>query len=403
MKKKIILKLIVVLVTIGIIYEGYGMIREFTTSSRILEEVNTKDLSSNDKSIAIVLQNEDDSWEEATDRSKWPSKEDYGYMGAECTDSEGASIPSENILKFDLNTYHATIDTKNSIYCTLYFAKGKPVLDVLKETGGSVFAGGGDHVTALDGIYRYVGTSTAVNNNYICFGTTDKGDCIKNADKYMYRIIGITAEERVENNGKDLIFHKNQLKLIKALPYGEEQQWNTSRILGGGWDYMPIKSYLNDTFYNNLMENDQNGSYWCSLITSQKWYIGSTHSSYLSDPTRIHSKISNDSKIGLLTVIEHYYATSNGSRWLRVDEGWNTSPDFVGNRYWEWTMTSYSCYADGGNCEAFAPSTTTIEYTDFINGKSWVRPVFYLQPQINLTGTGKSDDPFRIRSMNNVQ
>ena len=134
MKRKILISLI----TISILLEGVFIYHLFSpTNNKELEEVNTKDLSSNDKSLAIMVQNEDDSWEEAKDRSKWPSKEDYGYMGAECTDSDGAKIDVSTILKFDLNTYHATIDTKNSIYCTLYFAKGKPLLQALEETKGT--------------------------------------------------------------------------------------------------------------------------------------------------------------------------------------------------------------------------------------------------------------------------
>ena len=247
MKKKIILKLIVVLVTIGIIYEGYGMIKEFTVSSRNLEEINTKDLSSNDKSIAIVLQNEDDSWEEATDRSKWPSKEDYGYMGAECTDSDGAKIDVSTILKFDLMTYHATIDTKNSIYCTLYFAKGEPALQKLQETGGEVFAGGGDHTTAVDGMYRYKGTTTAVNNNYICFGTSNKDECLANPDTYMFRIIGITS---ADDNTVGL--KKGQLKIIKATPSNTSQKWGNREDDSSPWDSSQAKNHVTSWYNTNI-------------------------------------------------------------------------------------------------------------------------------------------------------
>ena len=57
-------------------------------------------------------------------------------------------------------------------------------------------------------MYRYQGTSELVNNNYICFGTSDKTICTSDEDHYMYRILGITPE--------------GEMKLIKQTPIVEE-------------------------------------------------------------------------------------------------------------------------------------------------------------------------------------
>ncbi len=48
------------------------------------------------------------------------------------------------------------------------------------------------------GMYRYQGSYEQVKNNYICFGTSSKDECLNNKDKYMYRIIGITEDGQLE-------------------------------------------------------------------------------------------------------------------------------------------------------------------------------------------------------------
>ena len=386
MKKKIILKLIVVLVTIGIIYEGYGMIKEFTIPNRNLEEVNTKDLSSNYKSIAIMVQNEDDSWEEASSRDNWPSKEDYGYMGAECTDSDGSAISSDSILKFDLMTYHATIDTKNSIYCTLYFAKGKPLLQALEENKGSTL----NLSSAVDGMYRYKGTATAVTNNYICFGTTDKTECTEtNPKTYMYRIIGITS---VADNTLGL--KKDQLKIIKATPSSESRAWHSNNSSDVEWDSSNMKSYLNGTFYNTIKNATPNGAYWDSLITSQKWYnVDQTNTPGTTEPKTSQTVAS---KIALMYGTDFTNASTGTNSWLFIKNGWSSNTAVT-----EWTMSR--CGDWYGGCRAWRVYTDgTLNSIGNTNFSLAVRPVFYLQSEINLTGAGTSTDPFRIRSMNNV-
>ena len=58
-------------------------------------------------------------------------------------------------------------------------------------------------------MYRYQGVDSqfensevnsenlpVVDNNYICFGITDKAKCLENLDRYMYRIIGYDANTK---------------------------------------------------------------------------------------------------------------------------------------------------------------------------------------------------------------
>ena len=59
---------------------------------------------------------------------------------------------------------------------------------MLKETGGDTFAGGGDHTTVVEGLYRYKGTKDQVTNNYICLGDENPDVCKTNPDN-MYLLM----------------------------------------------------------------------------------------------------------------------------------------------------------------------------------------------------------------------
>ena len=208
MKKDKILTINIIIVGVLILGESYNIIRTLNIKPNKIEKIQTNNTLSNDKSIAIWVQdNEGEEWHESDNRDTWPSPTTHGFVGAECTDSDGKEIDYTNILHFDLSTYHATIDTKNSIYCTLYFAKGEPALDHLTKKGGGTF----NSTSAVDGMYRFKGTNTQVLNNYICFGTTVESTCTGTPNTYMYRIIGITSAN------DDLVgLKKDQIKIIKT-------------------------------------------------------------------------------------------------------------------------------------------------------------------------------------------
>lgn len=389
MKKKIILRSIIILVIGFIIYESHSIMIMLKNSHKIEEVKPINTLKNSDKSIAIMVQdNETEEWHEAENRDSWPSPTTHGYVGAECTDSDGAEIDYTNILKFDLTTYHATIDTKNSIYCTLYFAKGRPVTQALEETKGTSL----DLNTVVDGMYRYKGTTSVANNNYICFGTTDKEECLGNPKTYMYRIIGITSAADTAIGLK-----KDQLKIIKATPSSELVSWG-SDTKDQPWDSSYAKSTLNGDFLNSIKNAQPNGAYWDSIITSQKWYNADQKSI-----STIESKASKtlESKIALMYATDYKNSgDQNTNNWLFITNGW------TGNALgFDWTMTRYGessgrylgwrIYKNGTvNYSLLADHDYEIPYV--------FRPVFYLQPELNLTGKGIATDPFRITTKNNA-
>ncbi len=394
MKKDKILTIIIIIVGILILGESYNIIRTLNTKPNKIEEIETNNILSNDKSIAIWVQDsEDDEWHEADNRDSWPSPTTHGFVGAECTDSDGKEIDYTNILHFDLSTYHATIDTKNSIYCTLYFAKGRPLLQALEETKGSTL----NLTSAVDGMYRYKGTTTAVTNNYICFGTTDKDECLKTPDKYMFRIIGITSAD-----DNTLGLKKDQLKLIKATPSSTSQVWYSNYTSDIKWDSSSTKSHVTSWYNTNIKNKQPNGTYWDSIVTSQKWY----NADQTSTPGTVEPKTSQSAanKVALMYATDFNNASTGTSSWLYVKNGWSTSSTLSGNSLNEWTMSRYGYYRgrDGSTYEAWCVETNGGLWWYLIDYAYAVRPVFYLQSAINLTGAGTATDPFRITTKNNA-
>ncbi len=393
MKRKVLISLI----TISMLLEGVFIYHLFNPLNiKELEKVQTqKVLKSNDKQLAIWVQETNGEWHEQEDRTKWPDSSTHGFVGAECTDSEGKDIEWEKVLTFSLTDKTATIKTKQTSYCTLYFATGETALEYLEKKGGSTFAGGktGTEKVAVDGMYRFKGTNTQVLNNYICFGTTVESTCTANASgNYMYRIIGITSEA-----DSDIGLYANQLKIIRAVPSKQNQQWHSSTSSNTRWGSSSAKNYLNGTFLNTI-KNLPDGTYWDSMISQHGWYI--TDQTSIPGSTEPKDKtLAGDvnNRIGLMYGSDYINAYQNYStdNWLLITNGWTNNPSME-----EWTMTRYG----SSNTKYFAwivlKSGSLNRDYDMTFDRP-VRPVFYLRPGVNLTGEGTKDHPYIITTMPN--
>ena len=258
--------------------------------------------------------------------------------------------------------------------------KEKLAKDYLDEKGGDTFI-------LKSGMYRFVGTSSQVTNNYICFGTTDLTTCKNTPGTYMYRIIGVTSSD---DNALGL--KANQLKLIKAIPSSTSQKWHNNARPGATWDDSDIKEYLNTTFLNDAVSKWENGETWKGLITSQRWYNKdqSTRPTASTEPTTSQTVFS---QIGLMYGTD--YMNTNGqstSNWLFIKNGWTGNSSTA-----EWTMSrcgggAYSDY------KAWCVDIDGYLYNYSLNAPEVVRPVFYLTPGIKLTGEGTVENPFIIHS-----
>lgn len=376
-------KLLIVglLVILGYNCYSIGNILMVKTNINNIKEVHLNDNFENKSALAIMIQNDDYSWSEAKDRNAWPDIKIYTYTGTECTDSEGAELNSYDYISFDETENVATINTKDSIYCTLYFSKGRPASEVLRKNqqgnGSQTFQS-----NAVFGLYRFVGTKDQVNNNYICFGTTNKNTCLNDATTYMYRIIGITDNSTTNSN---LGIPENSLKIIKATKYGGEVAWGTS---SANWDSATINtSTLNNSFLNSI-STSESGINWKNIILNNHyWYIGDG-SGYNGENTE---KSSTNNPIGLMYISD--YNIAGHSSWLHISNGWGE--EYVG---YEWTMTRYKSgypwiIQDYGSTENYYnwayPRTT-----------AYIRPAFYLIANVSLYGNGTTTEPYIITNKN---
>ncbi len=278
-------------------------------------------------------------------------------------------------------TLNITIKVDNLV-CGSTGSKGPLApLEMLKAKGGETFAGGGDHTTVIDEMYRFVGTKDEVLNNYICFGTDNTETCITTPEDYMYRIIGITD--------KGGIVPANSLKIIKATPSSESQQWHWNSN-NTKWDSSDIKEYLNGSFYNSIKDAQPNGTYWESLILSHSWYGAEVTEATSIEPK---SPVTKGCKIGLMYASDYINSgEGNTDNWLFIANGW------TGNIVKEeWTMSWYGLY------DRYYDAWYVDDYfgrvsNDYGLEKEYaVRPVFYLDgSKIMLDGEGTIEAPYYI-------
>ncbi len=399
MKSKVFLKLIIIFITIGIIYEGYGMIKEFSTSNKVLEDIKTIDVfNKNDKSLAIMIQNDGISadeteygWHEAEDRSKWPDKNTYSYAGAECTDSEGIKIPTLNVLTFDETSYTAHIKTKQTIYCTLYFGKGRHALETLDAQGGQYYGEGTQgNRTAVQGLYRFKGNYNQVTNNFICIGGPKNPETCGSIEdnKYLYRIIGVTdGTESDENNSLGL--DKGMLKVIKVIPTSKSQVWSngsTSNV-NLNWDdnSCTVRITINgEGFYNDLKVKD--------LIKEVYWWKGGNKVETSVSETKTKTNLKYP--VGLMYKSDYYNSWTYGhnlNSWLHIS---NTMSTYENASEWTMTMQTYT-----GQSIAWAVNSEGTTSTWLVNSAIYIRPVFYLRSDVSIIGTGTESSPYIITSI----
>ena len=191
-KKKIV---IIITLLLSIIIT-YGITKIFTDKKEkpIINEVKK------DKRMAIMVQSGDGYKEYVSEDDAWPGSE-YVFKKAECVDNAGNRV--EDIVTFDNETRKATVKSKKTVYCTLYFdEKPKVTINILREKDSQGYLS----EDLQGGMYRYQASFPECDNesvcedatkmtNWICFGTTDNcGINEEDIDKYMYRIIGITDE-----------------------------------------------------------------------------------------------------------------------------------------------------------------------------------------------------------------
>ncbi len=249
------------------------------------------------------------------------------------------------------------------------------------------------------------GTITNDVNNYICFGSSDKEECTKDTDKYLYRIIGVDTTNK-------------EIKLIKREALNTVQTWTSGSET---WAESSLQKGLNSTLYLNNLDSS-----WAALIKAHDWGYGdvpanvnsgfdvSTTSTqaYQNEQTAIKSGSNNgtlnNTKIGLIYASDYYlsggdslmcyYGSSSFSdckkSWMHLSNNdtsnLSTTQQDPPNT-WEWTMSRIH-----SRSALYVYSDGSLGYSIFSNTYS-VRPVFYLSLEIKIIdGDGSRESPYII-------
>ena len=161
---------------------------------------------------------------------------------SECFNGNGKKEDSI-IYSFDDGTKKFKLSTDTSTYCYIKFAKKNSSIGKIMQNSNGQLETDVNMQLRGDTLRRYQGDAETVKNNYICVGTTEKGECTKNQDKYMYRIMGIVTEDNPEYNEEE-----GQLKVIKKAPLSGTYQWNNLTGTEYTWDVSDLNYGINGTY-----------------------------------------------------------------------------------------------------------------------------------------------------------
>ncbi len=415
--KKIIIKIVLILL---IIIEGIYLILPNHKFIDKIEQVLYENNNINNKSTLAYYLN----GESQEDRNTWPTEsQNIVYEVAECYDENNSPIKASEIVSFNYENHTATITTKKTVYCSLYFmdmTSPKPRtargIAIKSEANGTLesedaLAVRNKTITGniKDDLRRFIGTKDEVTDNFICFGTDSQIECKNNMDLYMYRIIGVDTAER--------------LKIIKAtaLVQGSSTStfnWYSTYSSNITWQNSYLYQKLNGTYSSsgNIFIGNEKYPYmqneaWTNLINTPTYYIGVVESGTNKNPAAFQnersSKMSNPSKIGLMYLSDYLYAGSdNSTNWLFIQNGLNGKENtpsgsidptkLSGEGAKEWTMTykGWDNVRGYGAWVIYSDGWSTGDYTERYHA---VRPVFYLTSDISIIGgTGDIETPYII-------
>jgi len=320
-----------------------------------------------------------------SESSTFPSSDKYSFnpLKSGCIDSSGNALSD----KIEYSSGIATIETDVSSYCYLYFDYVS-----LTDCNGTIGECLMDNPTlglntSLEGgLYRYQGETGSVNN-FVCFGTTSKEECLSDTDKYMYRVIGVNED--------------NQLKLIKKEALNTAMQWWSSYTVDKPWPDSTIKVNINGSSF--LSNTTYVPSGWNKKIATIDWKYGDnkTYNTTAENLFLIENGWSDttSAKIGLMYMHDYYYAYQSGglncnssystckNAWLHLSQSDSGAPSTH-----EWTMSRYG-YGSGFYNAWYVLSDGSV-HTSNLTSTYAVRPVFFLTSDVLYSdGTGTIENP----------
>ena len=347
----ILLLVIIESCTLFLMYKSYG------NKNNTLDEVNLNINNSN--MFAIMLEQEDGTYKEDTTNT-WPtSGYTYNESMSVCIDINGNKL--DGVLTYDSTNNIATVDTGNTSYCYLYFS--------IKNNIGSYILNNpttGLTTTALQGgMYRY---QDSVADNYICFGTLDKDECINDTGIYMYRILGITESGQLyllkkEALDKVYAWHENDSELVSwpesdlfkrlnGTYRNSDGELEPAFVNNGKYPYMVEGNSWYDKieFHNWKYGNYGNGGYQLTYGYDDNGEYGEFYDFATMNETEQQFTNSIQSKVSLMSHVDNLFTHNSEKSWLG---DWASLEDNDSNFPSSETTINFSKYR--GSYEEFGP------------------------------------------------
>lgn len=391
--------LIVFLMLIGTV-SIFLVCKSFSNKDSSIDKVILKSNVNNKASLAVLVEQDDGTYEEVTSWNNIDKK--YDFIKSGCIDQNGSKI--DNAISFDETTKIATINTNKTAYCYLYFSD--IVIDK-SSLGYAILSNDASNVSSdlVAGEYRYQGMSGNVTNNYICFGTSDKNTCINNKNTYMYRILGITPEGQVE------------IVKVKGLSeFDGITRWGTFDATSSSTADTNYVAWPNTNYYIGLNGNKflTNSTYvpsgWADKIADHNWVYGKINLDIINHSgVALYNYVENNytdtvtAKIGLIYAYESSYSFDSNTDCKYLDStseypcagGWLSELDILMDN--NATIELMDSFYDGLSYTAFIiPPIDILSGTPVNFAVNNVAPTFYLKSNLTLSGTGTSVDPYLV-------
>ena len=385
--------------------------------------------STSDSSLfAIMLEDSTGEYKQSS-TSTFPGYEYfYNQSKSGCMNNSGKQI--KDSLLYDQDNKKATVNVSETSMCYLYFDKYKST-----SFSDELIASNTLWQSNLEGDgYRFTGSGTATDStspkNFICFGTADKSTCTSNPSTYMYRIIGVFADENGDNH----------VKLIKYTQLPTAYQWHSDNTVDVDWADSDLYKGLNGSYFlTNTTYSYMQDNTWLDMISNWKWtavntksYEDQTNNPYYYYTTgkgiylhEMNNGTSSDTsctnyngtainclggswttptaKIGLMYASDYalslgqaalsYTSSSNKATLLT---GWmHQSNNEITVNTWEWTISRVG--ANGSTFRAWYVTSAGSVSNNNVTYSIGASPVLYLESYVSKSsGSGSLSDPYII-------
>ena len=417
-------KYLVIILLVGVILTSVIVIKpkeNFKLDIVILKQ------EANNKTMAMYV-GKDNNYEEYNGNT-FPKGYRLNLNKSRCVDKAGIEI--ENALYTQDNK--VGVKSNKSFYCYLYFDEKENLSNICNGSTMEDCMSNSDKLNKIKtienlssetkgGMYRYQGQAIDVDNNYICFGTSNKDTCVNDKDHYMYRIIGIEESGRIKVIKKEALDENISWWNDSTIDIKWPQSNIFQAIIGDKFltndDYVPItndndvqtdwedKIANNTWLYGDVFFGDKNynGQDFYEIETGQKeaeWVPG-------KDENLVSRKWTDtiQSKVSLMYISDYLISISDiaiCNLYGLSDENCKTGWIHLTNNDQNSPRLGYEYVMDRSGYDISYKMFTSINIDPQgtmgrpgLNHAPSIRPTFYIIDNISLSGLGTIDNPYII-------